>query len=221
MHVKKFLTLFIVSVMALPVFSTPVVLAVENSTTAKTTTTDSSTTQMTHTMTTKQTLAERIADHKAAMKIKITAAQKQRLQTKCKASQGKLSSAGQRINGLETSRTQVYKNIIDRLTKLSDKLKEKGIDTTELNTDIKSLQTKIDTFNTDLTGFKQVVGDLATMDCEADPEGFSAALEAARSDRQQVHDDAQGVRTYIDETIKPLLKTIRSKLEPAGTAGGQ
>lgn len=213
---KKLLILFLVSVMALPVITTSFVQAIEENQTAETSTTQTLTPEAK-----KQTLADRIAEHKAAVKAKITNAQKLRLKAKCKASQGKVSSVTGRIKGLETSRAQVYKNITNRLNKLSEKLKEKGIDTTKLNTDITVLQEKIDTFNTDLAEFKQTVSDLSAMDCEADPEGFNAALVAARTARQQVHTDGLDVRVYLNDTIKPLLKTIRAELATAKTEGEQ
>ncbi len=203
---KKLLILFLVTVMALPVILTSVVHAVDNQTGA------TSATGTTTNETKKQTLEDRIAEHKNTVKTKITSAQKLRLKSKCKASQGKVSSVVDRIKGLETSRAQVYSNTINRLNKLSEKLKEKGIDTTELNTDIAVLQEKIDGFNSDIANFKQIVSDLVAMDCETDPEGFGASLEAARAARLQVHTDGADVRTYLTDTIKPLLKTIRSGL---------
>lgn len=217
---KKLLTLFLVSVMALPVITTSFVQAVEDNQTDETLTTET-TTGTTADVTNKQALANRIAEHKELIKTKISNAKKLRIQSKCKAAQGKVSSVEGRIKGLETSRAQVYKNIINRLTKLSEKLKAKEVDTTELNADIVVLQEKMTKLNTDLAEFKQIVGDLAAMDCATDPDGFNAALEAARTARQQVHQDGLDVRAYINDTIKPLLKTIREQLATTETEGGQ
>lgn len=206
---KRFLITGLSMVLALSVISTGVVLAVED---AESTPATTSTQAEGSTTEAEKSLAERIAKRKAELKTQLRASEKARLKAKCKASQGKISSIRGRIKGIETSRSQVYKNMLNRLVKLSDKLENKGADTTELDAAIAELQTKIETFNTDLAAYKQAVSDLADMDCEADPDGFKASLEAARTALTTVNEDALAIRNYLKDTIKELLKTIRSQL---------
>lgn len=209
---KRVLALGMSTVLALPILSTAVVFAQDTTQPTATTTTKTETENSTNDDDAKS-LAERIAKRKAELKIRLSNTEKLRLQTKCKASQGLISSVKGRIKGIETSRTHVYKNILEHLTSLSEKLKNKGANTDELNADITTLQTKIDTFNTDLAAYKQAVSDLVAIDCKTDPDGFKASLEAARAALQKVNQDALAVRSYINDTIKPLLKTIRTELE--------
>lgn len=217
---KRIIAVALASVLSLPVISTVTVVAHAEDT--STTSSNSSTTTSTETTTTKTTteiaedaksIADRIAQRKAELKAKLTATEKTRLKAKCKASQGTLGTEKGRVKGLETSRSEVYKNLLARLNNLSEKLKAKGVDTTALNNDITALKTKIDTFNTDLAAYKQAVSDIAGMDCASDPDGFKASLEAARTALKKVNDDAAAVRTYLTGTIKPLLQTIRAQLE--------
>ncbi len=210
---KKLISFGLVIILTAFTLSVGVVYAVEDGD-------DSTTTaQSETTVEALKSLAERISKRKAELKTKLTNAEKTRLQSKCKAAQGLVSSVSGRIKGIETSRTEVHKNIINRLTKLSEKLKNKGVDTTELDADIAVLQTKIDTFKTDLTTYKQAVSDLAEMDCTTDPDGFKASLEAARTARATVHQDSKDIRSYVQDTIKPLLKSIRAQLESDQTEG--
>ncbi len=215
---KRFLALGLTIMFALPVVATAVVFAEEtnqNSTTTTNTKTAAETAAAT------KALTDRIAKRKTELKTKLTNAEKVRLLSKCKAAQGLVRTTEGRVKGLEISRGQVYENTITHLTGLSEKLKNKGIDTTELNSDITILRSKITVFNTDLAVFKQNVSDLAAMDCTTDPDGFKASLEAARTAQQKVRQDALAVRSYINDTIKPLLKTIRAQLETKKTDGEQ
>ncbi len=219
---KRLLAVVLATVFTVPVIST--VTAVAHGDDSASTTT--STTQATPTTTSSndsteakpepaedaKTVSDRIAKRKAELKTKLTNAEKTRLMAKCKASQGNLGTEKGRVKGLETSRSQVYTNLLNRLNDLSARLKVKGVDTTALNADITALKTKIDTFNTDLTTYKQSVSDLASMDCATDPDGFKASLEAARTALKKVNEDAAAVRTYLTGTIKPLLQTIRAEL---------
>lgn len=218
---KRFLIVGLCAVLALPVFST-VALAHE----ADDATSETATTQVKEITTPKtaeelQALKDRITAKKTELKTRLTNAEKLRFQTKCQAAQGRVSAVQGRVKGIETSRGQVYKNIVSRLTALSEKLKNKGINTDQLHTAIDDLEAKITTFNTDLTAYKQAVVDLSSMDCKTDPEGFKAALESARAAREKVHVDGKAIRTHIQDTIKPLLNTIRSQLEAASTEGDE
>lgn len=161
----------------------------------------------------KKAMLTRLEKRKAAFKTKLTAAEQTRLKQKCKASQGKLSSLGGRVKGIETSRNNVYRELVERLTKLTPRLQDKGVDTKELEAEIEVLETKIETFKTDLADYKQAVSDMSEMECETDPVAFKASLEAARTAREKVAADAAAVRAYVKETIKPTLQELRQQVE--------
>lgn len=214
---KRFLTVGIGAIVAVPFVSTAIVLAHDghtHKTLAQTTTKPESADAL-------KALQDRIAKRKADLKVRLTALEKTKIQNKCKPAQGLVSSVKGRVQGIETSRTQVHSNMTDRLSGLSEKLKNKGADTLALDAAITELKTKIETFNTDLAAYKQSVSDLAEMDCNADPDGFKASLLASRTTQELVSKDAKGIRAYVNDTIKPLLKTIRAELEANKTEGGE
>lgn len=157
-------------------------------------------------------LAERLAKRKAALKQRLTFAEQNRLKLGCRAAQGRLRSVEVRLNGIETRRHTAYENLTNRLTGLSEKLADKGIDVTVLNQQLTELQAKIADFDANLAEYKQAVADLTAMDCQADPEAFKASLEAARTARAETVQAARSVNQYLKETIKPTLQTIRSNL---------
>jgi hypothetical protein len=49
-------------------------------------------------------------------------------------------------------------------------------------------------------------------DCTADPTGFKASLESARTAREQLAKSAADIRAYIQQTIKPTLVEIRAQV---------
>lgn len=155
------------------------------------------------------------------LKTRLTNVQTNRLQSRCKNSQGTLRSVEGRIKGIETSRHQVYGNLIDHLKNLSSKLNTQDIDTTQLDEQIKFLEEKIASFRAALDEYKQAVSDLADMDCEADPEAFQAALEQARDLRKTLFTSGQEVKQDVRETIKPTLAAIRAELVASEENNGE
>ncbi len=184
------------------------------------TTTSAQTTTAAQAEAQKQAMQTRVQQRKDALKLKLTTVQQKRLQSRCKAAQGKITSEQAKVTGVSTSRTKVYANISTQLTNLEAKLNGQGLDTTALKADIAALKTKIDTFNTDLATYKDAVSDLAAMDCVADPTAFKASLETARTTRKQLRTDSEAIHAYIKDTIKPILATLRTQLEPQATTGG-
>ena len=164
---------------------------------------------------------QRIEKRKAELKIRLSSLEQAKIKTKCKNSQGLVMSLSGRIKGLQTSRNQVYTNLASRLTKLSGQLKDQGLDTATLDTQIAELKTKVDTFKTDLTAYKEAASDLADMDCVNDPTGFKASLEAARSTREKVAKDAMDIKTYVNDTIKPTLVRLHDQLEAQENTSGE
>jgi len=207
---KSRITMIFSASLLVPLFVVAPVLAVDSTTNTSTQTEQSTTAAATDQK--KQELTDRLKKRKDALNIKLTLVQEKRIQTRCKNAQGVVSKLQGRITGLETSRAQVYKNLVDRLTDLQTKLDQKGANTAELKTEITELQTKIATFSTDLTAYKQSVSDLAAMDCVTDPTGFKASLEESRTGLKKVHDDGLAIRAYVNDTIKPTLKKIRAEL---------
>lgn len=205
--------LLFASVLVAPLLVFGTVAAEEGDPPEDTSTTTQTTTQKPKTGNEGLTLEQRIQKYKTQLQTKLNNAEKLRVTSRCKASQGKVSSIKGRITGLETSRQQVYANLTSRLTDLSSKLKAKGLDTAALDSQIAELQIKVDTFNTDLAKYKEAVGDLAEMNCTTDPDAFKASLETARTLRAQVVKDGQAIKSYLSDTIKPTLVGLRKQLE--------
>jgi hypothetical protein len=212
---KKFLHIGLSAIMTLS-FITPVAVLAQEATTNQTTT------KPTLSEEEKKLLAERIAKRKTELKTRIATSEKTRIQGKCVAAQTPLSTVKGHVTSMEKSRANVYANVIEKFNTLSEKLKNKGVDTTEFDADIATLKTKVDTLNTDLATYKQAVTDLVAMDCKTDPEGFKASLETARASLLKLKTDSDAIKAYIKDTIKPLLVTIRAQLEtdkPTTTEG--
>lgn len=209
---KRIIKLGLATVFALPSFAMPVVLAQETTNTTTTTTTTSADDT--------KKLADRVLERKTALKTKLTNAQKTRLVAKCSASQGVIGNVKGKLQSTENARIKAYTTIQTNLTELSAKLKDKGVATTELDAALATLKTKIDTFNTDLATYKQAVSDLTAIDCKADPDGFKASLETARTALATVNKDGSDIRTFLTDTVKPLLKTVRAQLDPNQTTTG-
>lgn len=166
----------------------------------------------------KKELSTRVQNRKSQLKVKLSTVQQKRLKDRCKSAQGLIRNANGKAKSVETSRGKMHTKLIDRLKELSINLKTQSIDTADLDATITDLEAKIATFNTDQATYQQAVSDLANIDdCTSDPAAFQASLESARVALKQVHEDAVAIRSYVKDTIKPTLNTIREQLHVQAT----
>lgn len=100
------------------------------------------------------------------------------------------------------------------------KLKAKNVDTTTYDSQVAELKTMVTTYETDLAKYKEAVSDLQELDCTSNPDGFKAALEAARTALGKVNTDGQAIKSYLSKTIKPTLKTIHDQLAATNSESG-
>ncbi len=162
-------------------------------------------------------LNKRIEALKKKLRITLKESEKTRLKARCLPAQALVKKVHTRFGNKVVTRTQAYSELSKVLDKLVEKLKAKEANTTTLESYIAVLKTKIAVYETDLADYKQKLSDLKDMDCKADPEAFKAALEAARTARDKLIQDITAVRTYVKETIKLELLTIRKSLETQDT----
>ncbi len=104
-----------------------------------------------------------------------------------------------------------YKNLDDRLTKLSAKLKAKGYDVTELDADLVVLDGKIKTFATDYAAYLAKLGETKEYACGHSDGDFKAKLAEARALLKKVREDSQDIKNYFLNTIRPDIKKIRDQ----------
>lgn len=166
----------------------------------------------------KQKLKERLEKQKADLKVKLNAAQEARIKAKCKATQGIIKAGEEHVKANAPKREQAYQQLKDHMTKLVEKLKAKGVNTVQLEEQLVVLKGKIDTFKLNQAAYNQAVSDAQNIDCAADPTGFKAALESARSKRETLIQSANEIKNYVKNSIKPTLATIRGELESKKTS---
>jgi len=209
----KRIKLIIAAVMLMPLLVVGVAAAEGNSSTnsgSNNPTKDQSTSQEPDT--TVEGIKKRLEETKTELKTSLSTAEQEHIKGKCKIAQGVVKNVEGRVKEAETNRGNVHKNTVEGLTKLSAKLKAKGVDTTALDAEIAVLTTKVNTFKTDLATYKQSISDLKSVDCTTNPAEFKAALDKSRANREKLAKDIADIRSYVTNTIKPTLKTIRDNL---------
>lgn len=156
--------------------------------------------------------AERVQNYKDRLSERLTLAEEQRLKGSCKGAQTVTLRLMENAGQVKQTRENAYNSITDKLQKLVIKLDSAGIDTASLSEAITMMNSEVDIFLATMTEYETILLDLGEMDCESDPEAFKAALSAAKAQRVTLVSSSQGLRSYFNESIKPILQQIRAEL---------
>lgn len=165
-------------------------------------------------------LEQRKEQYRAKLQADISKAQQDRLKLRCSVVQANVKNLAGRLGEIQTKRTTAYDAILGELNALVTLLDTQGVDTTNLKTDVTSLSDKVTTYKTQMTAYKQAVDDMTVIDCSQDPVSFQAALNVARSEHDALVTTTGDIRTYITNTIKPALQTMRTQIETGQITGG-
>jgi hypothetical protein len=158
------------------------------------------------------TREERIEARKEKLERRLSQVQQNIVKTRCSVVKGVVNASQARIKSFEAKRTQVYSRLVVRLEELGPKLQAAGADTTTYDSQVAELKTMVESYETEIAALTQAVTDLKDMDCEADPEGFVATIQAAAERRQTVIEKGREIRTYLKETLRPTFTDIRAQL---------
>lgn len=133
------------------------------------------------------------------------------VETRCELVEKKLST---RINNFEVRKDdhiKRYENVIDRLTKLSAKLKENGYDTTDLDQHLEEFAVKIKTYQTDKLAFINKLKEAQQYVCGDSDGKYKQLLEEAKVLQETVMKDMREIKDYFENVIKEDIRKIKAQ----------
>lgn len=137
---------------------------------------------------------------------------KENMNDRCKLVMGRISritmSAGNGIGGKQ----KAFQAIAERFRKLSEKLAAKGVDVTELDTALVTLDEKIQTLETDYAAFIDSLDNTQQTECGNSGGQIMEAREAAAPAFEQVQKDKMDIEEFLKNDIKAILEKIRSTM---------
>jgi hypothetical protein len=105
-----------------------------------------------------------------------------------------------------------YLNMKDRLVALNGKLVARGLDTSDLQADLVTLDGKINKFAADYKAYIDSLRATKNYACGQSQGQFVAKLKEAKTLLLEVHKDVLDIRSFYVSTIKPDLQEIKKQI---------
>ncbi len=154
----------------------------------------------------------RKAERKERIEERVDQARLTQAAARCTGAQNALEAAVNRVEGVQTRRTEQYGKISEKLNGLTNRIRATDIDTTNLEAQIEQFDTLVQEFYAELNVYYLALSDASEMDCEADAEAFLLAVEDARESVPTLKDMAKAIRSQVRDTIVSTLRSIADEL---------
>lgn len=167
------------------------------------------------------TFDQRLAQRKLEQNEQLDAQTQQHIQQLCKKEQTSIVNVQSKTTDLISKRSSAFQHIDGVLLVSIGQLKLATKDTFTLEKNRASMVQKMTNFLTTAAYYKQTLGDIQVVNCQADAVGFQALLDTARAYQTQMRTQSQDISNFITDTIQPALRIFGNQLQSKSNAGNQ
>ena len=138
---------------------------------------------------------------------------------------GVTSRIQNRINLYENNKEKYqsrHQGVSKRIAALADQLEAEGCDVTQIRTDLKTFDGMIHEFATIFTSFINALKGTQEYACGQSQGQFLNQLQTSRTQLYTVRTQAEGLKTYFQNTLKPHLQAFKTTCsQQLETSGGE
>ena len=130
---------------------------------------------------------------------------------RCEVLEKRVDLAIDRYTNNNSRYTEVFENLVEKLTAFADWSEDAGQDVTALRADIETLKTKIDVIYTAYGEYIQELSDSKSLACGQSEGEYKVALKTALQSHLAVKKMIIETRSFYQNEIKPDLKMLREE----------
>jgi DNA repair exonuclease SbcCD ATPase subunit len=134
---------------------------------------------------------------------------KNKLEEKCQQITQRIETIEDKYTTNKESKINQFNKIKTRVQELITKLKSKGYDTTKLETDLKTLETKIQKLATDYDTFIKSIQNSSQFTCGSSQGEFISAFQKAKNSFNPLKQDTEDIRKFNQTVLKADIEAVR------------
>lgn len=134
-----------------------------------------------------------------------------KIKERCALTQQKIAEKVSNFDAKKEKHMAVYENMNDRISKFIEKFSEDGYDTSQLSSDLETLNEKIQKFSDDYAAYVAKLKEAKDMACGKSGGEFKATIVEARALLKTAHQDAMDIRVYVRTVILPDIRSLKEQ----------
>lgn len=141
--------------------------------------------------------------------------QEARAQKRCEVVSELINKRVEIFKKTKTNHQENYDKLLSRLNEVSTKLNEKGLDTTNLNSDIATLTTMVSEYKTKYDSFVTQLEQIQEVVCGENATTYKDTLEQTKTMLQELRQLRIKIREFYLTEVREDLKLLRQQAEQA------
>jgi hypothetical protein len=154
---------------------------------------------------------QRVQERKARLRENLTAVQQARIERLCQNAQKRIAKAQEVAVKFNDKHDKRIQSLLDKLSKFSERQKNKGADTVVLDTVLTDILSREEAVKAAYGDYINALSDSSGIDCQSDPAGFKASLDDAREQFQALRTARQTLRKTLKDDLLKALEDFRLK----------
>lgn len=154
---------------------------------------------------------QQIRDNNQAIRDNLQQQKQDLVNQKCQMIQQRIQERVSNFNSNNGTRAAVYTNMVNRIQKFIATLSGDGYDTSKVQSDLTTLNQKIQQFQTDKQAQMAQLSSLQGLACGHSNGEFMTGLTQDRTLLATVHKDALDIRQFMLTTVRPDILALRQK----------
>lgn len=164
-----------------------------------------------NTVTTPQTTRQQTKNQIEPQKGETTAKREAVISQRCQLVESRVQLKVVRYEALTERHHTFNTKFYNRISRLTEKMKTAGYDTTKLTTDLAALKTKIDKFSADKLAYISALKATQQYSCAKSQDEFTQKLNETRQLLLTLQNNRIDIRTYYLSTIKPDILALKNQ----------
>lgn len=145
----------------------------------------------------------------------------ERRENMCERVKAKIEERRENFQTRRDRHAAIYQGIVKRLNNLVSKLKARGCDASQVETDLSAFSKLIDELVTAFNLFLDKVHAVGVPVCQEQPGDWRAALTAAKDQLRAVQAKQREIRAFYKNTLKPDVKTAGKTCHATASPAGE
>lgn len=155
----------------------------------------------------------RLSAQVSAQNITLSDDAKAKVVSSCTTTQSALKNIRQKEQRIQRERTDTYLDVQNEIDALQLRLKRQGIEVSGANTVLMNYRELTDQYDRLSKIYTEALYDVTSIDCQANPEVFSAGVTLIRQKRSELLANTNSIQYFVQNDVQNQFNAIKRQLK--------
>lgn len=149
----------------------------------------------------------------SVQKVSLNDEAKAKVASSCQTTQSSLKNLRQKEQRIQRERTDTYVDVQNEIDALQLRLKRQGVEVSGAATVLMNYRELTDQYDRLSKIYSEALYDVTTVDCQANPEAFTAGVALVRQKRAELLTNTNTIQYFVQNDVQNQFNAIKRQLK--------